>query len=373
MSQLKPRLLKLHRWVGLALGLLLIVQGLTGASLVFRDEIERVIHPAMVVPSAPQRVPVQALIDTVAAAHPDFAISRAEFSYWDDGAVLFKLVAKDGTRRLTAVDPYRGVITRDGTLLAWPAEWMFYLHESLLAGPVGETLVGIEGLGFLFMAVTGPFVWWPGRKRIGQGLRVVLDKGADRRWRSLHRAGGAIVALLLATSAVTGVLMVWKPEFRAVLRMAGPVSEKPSPTVAPIEGGLLQPVDLAIRRAQSDFGATPLRQLRFSSGGRVVAVYLDSDLTIRADGTKQVYYNRYTGAVVGQYVAGRLPTGTEIVDWLFTVHSGQFFGILTRLLFMFGGLALAALSATGLWLWYSRTARRRSRRSPTLAHAAEAI
>lgn len=370
MKQLKPKLLKLHRWVGLALGVLLFVQGLTGALLVFRDEIERVIHPSLVVEPMAARMPIQALMDTVEARHPDIPVNRAEFSDTADGAVLFKLVAKDGSRWLTAVDPYRNIVVRDGPMAAWPGEWIFYIHYGLLAGPVGHIIVGIEGLGLLFLALTGPIVWWPGRKRLKQGLKVVTDRGADLKWRSLHRAVGAVAAIVLGASAFTGASMVWKDEFRAVLRLATTVTDKPSPKVAERPGAAMVPLDQLVAQARADYGATTLRQIRFSSGERVAAVYLDSDLTIRADGTKQVFYNRYDGSDVGHYVAGALPVGTEIVDWLFPLHTGLFGGAVTRLLAVIVGFALAGLSASGLWLWYSRTSRKRKRKpAPAVAAA----
>lgn len=374
MKTIKPQLLKLHRWVGLTLAVLLTLQGLTGALLVFRDEIERAIHPELVVEPIATRAPVQALMDAVEARHPGVPVSRAEFSAWDDGAVLFKLTAKDGTRWVTAVDPYRGTIVRDGSLAAWPGEWMFLLHDSLLAGPIGETIVGIEGLGLLFLALTGPIVWWPGRKRLKQGLKVITDRGADLKWRTLHRAGGALIAVILVGSATTGVLMVWKPEFRDGLRLVTAVTDKPSPKVAEQPGAAMVPLDALVAKARADYGATALRQIRFSDGGRVASVHLESDLTIRPEGTKQIYYNRYDGSDVGHYVAGALPVGTEIVDWLITVHNGMFGGTATRMLAVIAGLSLAGLSASGLWLWYSRTSRKRGRKpaasAPALAETA---
>lgn len=371
MKQLKPQLLKLHRWVGLTLALLLTIQGLSGMSLVFRDEIDRAIHPALVVEPTSARVPVQALMDAVEARHPGVPVSRAEFSAWDDGAVLFKLTAKDGTRWLTAVDPYRGVIVRDGSLAAWPGEWMFLLHDSLLAGPVGETIVGIEGFGLLFLALTGPIVWWPGRKRLKQGFKIVTDRGADLKWRTLHRAVGASIAVVLVMSATTGVLMVWKPEFRDVLRIVTPVTDKPTPKAPEQPGATMVPLDRLVAKARAQYGATELRQIRFSDGGRVAAIFLESDLTIRAEGAMQIYYNRYDGSDVGHYVSGALPLGTEIVDWLITLHSGTFGGTATRLLMVVAGLSLAGLSASGLWLWYSRTSRARKRAPATRAPMAE--
>lgn len=374
MKAWKPRLLKLHRWVGLTLALLLTVQGLSGASLVFRDEIERLIHPALVVEPVATRVPVQVLMDAVEARHEGATINRAEFSAWDDGAVLFKLVAKDGTRWLTAVDPYRGAIVRDGSLASWPGEWIFVVHDSLLAGPVGETIVGIEGLGLLFLVLVGPIVWWPGRKRLKQGFKVVTDRGADLKWRTLHRAGGAIAAVVLVMSATTGVLMVWKPGFRNVLQTVTPVTDKPAPKVHAQPGAAMVPIDRLVAKARAEYGATALRQIRFSDEGRVAAIFLESDLTVRAEGAKQIYYNRYDGSDVGHYVSGALPVGTEIVDWLITLHSGMFGGTATRLLMVITGLSLAGLSVSGLWLWFSRTSRLRKRNSavnmPAMAEGA---
>jgi uncharacterized iron-regulated membrane protein len=362
MKKLRPLLLKLHRWMGLSVGLLLLIQGLTGTVIVFRDEIDRVIHPEIVVAPGQARLPVQRIVDIARAAHPDETITRVELSRWADGAALVKLTAPDSkTLRIVSIDPFRGTVLRDGGLGTWPMELMFQIHYTLLAGDIGETIVGIEGLALLFMAITGPIVWWPGLKRMSSGFRVMWRGNNDRRWRSLHRAWGAAAALLLILSATTGVLMVWKEEARSVLRVFGPVTPKPTPKVEKIPGQAMMPIDRLVARAQAEYGDTPLRQIRFSSGGRVVAVFLDSDLTVRADGTKQIYYNAYTGADLGHYVAGALPAGSEIIDWLYTIHTGMFGGVPTQLLFLLAALSLTGLSGSGLWLWYSRR-RQRSRK-----------
>lgn len=368
MKKLRPFLLKLHRWVGLSVGVLLLIQGLTGTIIVFRDNIDRVIHPAIVVSVASARIPVQQIVDTARAAHPDETITRVELSRWDDGAALVKLTDPDTKAlRLMSVDPFRGTILRDGGLLTWPMELIFQIHYTLLAGDTGETIVGIEGLALLFMAITGPIIWWPGLKRIGTGFRVMWKGNVDRRWRTIHRAGGAAAALLLIVSATTGVLMVWKEEARVALRSFGPVTDKPTPKVAKIPGQAMVPIDKLVTRAKAEYGETPLRQVRFSSGGRVVAVFLDSDLTIRADGSKQIYYNAYTGDDLGHYVAGALPAGSEFIDWLYTVHTGMFGGTLTQLLFLLSGVSLTGLSATGLWLWVSRRRQKNRNRAARAA------
>lgn len=360
---MKPTFLKLHRWIGLATGLLLAVQAMTGVGLVFRDELERVLHPSLIVQERSAALPVQQLLDAVRSVHPEAKFSRAEFPKDADQAAIIKWSAK-GDRWLTAVDPYTGAIVRDGTQNDWPMEWSFTLHDALLAGPIGETLIGIEGAVLIFLSVSGLIYWWPGRKRLRQGFRVKLDGNADLRWRTLHRAVGAGVSVLLLVSAITGVLMVWKDPFRDVLSAVVKVERKPSPSVSEIAGAATVPVDRLIESARAAYDNAPLRQVRFSSGERVVAVYLDSgSRSARPDGTTQVYYNAYTGGELARYVAGDLPASSEFIDWLYPVHIGLWGGLPGKLLLVMTGIVLFGMTLSGLWLWYSRTAKRRRTKS----------
>src|SRR3546814_601473 len=305
----RQALLTIHRWLGLTLALLLVVQGGTGVAMVFRDEIEPVIHPELRVAPAPTRLSMQQLFDTVRTTHPDAAITRAEIPRSSSQAVLFKLKRRaDQAPILAAIDPYRGRIVRDGGLSAWPVEWLFVVHEQLLSGPAGEYIIGIEGIVLFAMSATGLWFWWPGRKRFRSGFRVVWRGNADTGWRTLHRAVGAAVGPILLVTALTGILMVWKEPLRDLVGAAG----KPTPAVAEQAGRPLAPLDDLVARARADFGGTPLRQIRFSNGGRVVAVYLDSDRSIRPDGTAQYYFNGYAGALLATYIAGEQSTASEL-------------------------------------------------------------
>jgi uncharacterized iron-regulated membrane protein len=351
--------LKVHRWLGLCLALLFVVQGGTGIALVFRDEIEPVIHSELQVSPTTSRFSIQRLFDTVQASHPDAMINRAELPASTGQAVLFKLKRKaDQSLILVAIDPYRNTIVRDGGLSVWPIEWLFVVHEQLLSGPTGEYVVGLEGIVLFVMSVTGLWYWWPGRARFRKGFRVVWGNGTDARWRTLHRAVGAAAGPFLLMTALTGILMVWKEPLREFIGAAG----KPTPVVTEQIGRSLVPLDDLVATAQTDFGSAPLRQIRFSSGGRVIAIYLDSNRTIRPDGTAQYYYNGYDGAEIATYIAGELSPSSEFVDWIYTVHTGLWGGWLGRLLVLTAGVVLVGLSVTGPWLWYLRRSRRKASR-----------
>jgi uncharacterized iron-regulated membrane protein len=368
----KPTYLKLHRWLGRTVGLFLMIQGLTGAIMAFRDALEPVVVPSLIVSERPARLPVQALLDAFHRAHPDADLTRAEFPDAPNQAVIFKSTIKKA-RWLTAIDPFDGRVVHDGTMMAWPLEFIFNIHEQLLSGPIGETLIGIEGLSLLFLAIMGLSYWWPGMKRLKQGFRVKLDGSTDLRWRTLHRAVGAGVAAILLMSATTGVLMVWKEQVRGAMNVVAKTESRPSPKVAKQDGAATVPVDPLIARAKAAYGDTPLRQLRFSSGGRMVAVFLDSNRTIRADGTNQVYFNRYDGRELAHYIAGTQSGGAEFLDWVYAVHTGLWGGAVTQAIMLFTGLTLFGMALSGLWLWFTRTRRERARKAARAGNQQEKV
>lgn len=357
MTDIRPTLLSIHRWIGLAFGLLLIVQALTGVAIVFREELNRTIHAdaLTVVPGGPA-MPVQQMLDMVREAHSDAPVARIEYPTTADEAFLFRIEPKDGShRRMVAVDPYRGVITRDGELGDWPIEWLFELHHELLAGDTGAMLVGIGGIALLFMALTGPFLWWPGRGRIRQGFSVTFRGGAYRGARDLHRVVGIIFALLLAVSAFTGIVMVWKAPLQPVINLMVPTISKPSVKVKERSDAALLPLDRVVAAAIGHYDGAKVRNVRFPGGtGRVVNVFLEADDYPRPRASNQIWLDGYTAKPLGTYEAAANPAGNGFIDWMLPIHSGEFLGTPGRWLFLFEALALAGFGLTGFWMWVAR-------------------
>jgi uncharacterized iron-regulated membrane protein len=147
------------------------------------------------------------------------------------------------------------------------------------------------------------------------------------------------------------------------MNLVAKTESRPSPKVAKSDGATMLPVDPLIVQAKAKYGETALRQLRFSSGGRVLAVFLDGNRTIRADGTNQIYFNRYDGRELAHYVAGTQSGGAEFLDWIYTVHTGLWGGAVTQAIMLITGLALFGMALSGLWLWFTRTRRERARKA----------
>jgi vanillate O-demethylase ferredoxin subunit len=357
-------LISVHRWIGLTVGVLLLLQGLTGATMVFRDELNRALHYSdlTVIPAGPT-LPVQSLLDEVRALHPTLNVVRIEYPKDADEAFWFRMEGPGGRAiRYVSVDPYRGTITRDAPLIQWPAHFIFELHQELLIGPSGEQIVGIEAAGLLLLAILGVILWWPGRRHLRRGFAVTFGAGGYRGTRDLHRVAGVCVAIVLMTIATTGMLVIWRTEVQSLLPKSVPMTIRPAPKVAARAGVPFRPVDEFVARAHERFGDSLIKSLRFPGGhGRVVAVYLQAAGTTRPRATDQIWFNRYTGEQLGSYEAATLPAATTFLDWMLPVHTGQALGTAGRVLFLICGLTLSGLALTGLLQWFLR---RRLERHP---------
>jgi vanillate O-demethylase ferredoxin subunit len=357
-------LARIHRWVGLAAGLLLLSQGLTGTVMIFRNEINFALHHrALQVSPRPTRASLQAMTETVRASEPNGRVVRIDYPTRADEALLFSVQGPGDQMRFVAVDPYRGVITRAGGLSDWPVQWLFELHRSLLSGDLGANLIGLVGACLLFMAVSGPFVWWPGRQALRTSFRVTFGGGAYRSLRDLHRLAGVVLAGVLLTTATTGLFIVWKTPLQPILANFVATRSKPSPKVAERPGARMIPLETLVASAQARYGGDPVMNVRFPKGdSRVVLVFIKDTKAFRPRSSNQIWLNGYTGERLGVYEAASLPPGNAFLDWMMPIHSGEFLGLPGRVIFWLGGLSLPAFAATGASMWFVR---RRRERGPT--------
>jgi uncharacterized iron-regulated membrane protein len=354
----RATLLKLHRWVGLTVAALLLVQGTTGSSLVFREEIDRALYPELTLRATGEHRPVQQLIDLVRESAPQATLQRIKLPEDPAQAWIFFMRLDDGAPYMVGVDPYRGAIVRNGSYGAWPSEFLFRLHDALLGGRTGEIIVSIEGMALVFLAVAGVIVWWPGRRRLKSGFRILTGQGADRAVRSTHRAIGAAIAIVLTMSGTTGALLI----HRASLQQYLPMTPRPKFAIPKQERELL-PVDALLDDALRQHGRLPLRELRFSGAvGQVVALYFQDETSLRRNATRQYFYDAYEGRELGRYEPAAVPALNTAYDWLYTIHTGRAGGWAGRAVIQCAGLALVFFAVSGVWLWFSARRQRLARR-----------
>jgi len=299
----RAELLRVHRWIGLALAPLLLLQGASGAAVAFRGPIDRWLDP--VVP-ATRWLPLQLLSDR--ASEPGARIDRITLPEDPGGAAVVRLQSAAGGVRLVAIDPYRGTVLRRGGLSVWPTELIFRLHETLLAGAAGHVVVGLEGIALLALLLVGLLAWWPGGARWRTGFRLVRGS-PDRLVRSAHRTAGGALALLLLVSAGTGIVLVFKPQVGWLIG----ATPKPAPVVTALPPRAPLSLDRLVAIVRADQGPLPLHDLRIA--GAVVTVALDDPDSLRRNAVRQVQVDARDGRILGRHLPMRLPAANGVLDW----------------------------------------------------------
>ncbi len=349
----------LHRWLGLVAGILLCIAGLTGSILVFWHEIDRAVIAARFgrVIFTDTKVSLEAIANTVKTAYAStgFNLSDLGCPAASDQPCMLSLMNSADKYWQVFVNPYTGQIMGDR---AWDNSWagmIFNLHYALFAGNIGTIVMGIVALVTLILSLTG-IILWPGWRKLAAGFKIKWNAHIKRRNFDLHKVAGIITAIFLAAIGFTG--FAWNiPQARIEDGIyALTLTPKPTEPVSQVIPGksplsldeLVQRADAAFPNAETTYisvGSTPEEP-----------VWVGKKQTgeVGTYGNTVVALDRFSGEIL-QLQDGVKPNRAEAILNQFTpLHYGTFWGLPTRILYVFVGLSPTILFITGFVMYRLR-------------------
>lgn len=360
---------QVHLWAGLALSLLLLVLGLSGSALVYKEAYWRWVHPEL----RGEALEVSAVEHAAA-----FATVRAVFGEEvrsvklpEPGVRAYHLYLQEGEAFLSVGDHELIDRWRPGER---PMSFLFDLHAHLMAGDMGERVGGVTALLGAILVLTGMYLWWPARRRFGLGS-LVPKSFTRRELLPSHRDVGMLLSPVLLILLLTGGGIVFYGAAGVVLN--GLFGDAPPPTEAaperPAESGSpawagapsLAVVEAAFPDARLVFYYPP------SSGNGVHGFRLKRTCEVHPNGRSYLYTDA-SGRVLKRTDACVSPPGQRALHSVYPLHAGKMDSATYKILVFVGGLALALVSATGALSYLAKLrtgARRRRRRRRTGASA----
>ncbi|MEH2198507.1 PepSY-associated TM helix domain-containing protein [Nostoc sp.] len=357
----------LHRYIGLVVGLLLVIVGLTGSLLVFADEIDLLLlshQIGQVIPQG-QRVSIESELYTVEAAYkdrPEFQaiVIRTPLAANAPHQVLLR--SPKGEITEVNVNPYTGAIMgsriRDRTFRTLLTK----LHEELLVGEIGGLILGIVGLLSLLLSITG-ILLWPGWKKLIPGFKIKLKAHPKRVNFDIHKVIGIIAAIFLGLTGFTGFCWNFESFTQPIIyaltltpNPPDPVSQ-PLPSRTPLQlGQILKKADAALPDGLTTFIILPTTpEATFN-----IAKKLPHEA--ESFGRSRLWLDRYTGDLVQIKNTFELSLGDQIFDSFTPLHFGTFGGLPTRILYVFVGLTPLILFITSLVMYRYRYQGKRIKR-----------
>lgn len=350
---LRRTLVTLHMIAGLAVALLVVVLGLTGSIMAFEEEIDHATHPHLfyVDPQGRAAMPLTALTARLSSSLPGPVVAYGmgvtpDLSYY--------LATSGGT---VFVNQYTGEIlgTRDGP--TWLNE-VHQMHLRLLAGETGKTIMSWSGLVMVLLALSGLYLWWPVKR-----VSIDLAAGERRVWFDAHNAVGVVSFAFLLVLAFTGTIIGFERVTTPLLyRATGSRPYAGNVPVRPVPDGRVIPPEEAVAAAARALpGAVPITvNVTAGRGPYRVALRYPEDLT--PGGRSRVFVDPHTGAVLQAESSRTTAAGTRLVILNRAVHTGDLFGMPTKILMSLASLAAVAQAVTGTVMWWKRPRRAAARR-----------
>jgi uncharacterized iron-regulated membrane protein len=342
----------LHRYLGLTVGIIAIIIGITGSILVFYPEIDAFLLSQRVgqIEATGDRLSLEVILDKVQTNYQD----RKDIKF--DGisplekpdVVQVSFTDKKDVSTEVNVNPYTGEILNTRI---WDTSFfgrVFELHYALLAGTVGIVIAGIAALLMFILGITG-LVLWPGWRKLVAGFKIKWNARAKRFNFDLHKVVGIVSAFFLSAIAFTGFCWNFYAQTEPLI-YAATFSPKPVEPVSQVIPGkatiglneILQKAETVLPGGKFTFIGIP------TEPQGVFHIYKQLPGQKDKWGSK-VSLDRYTGKVLKTIDATKsLSLGQTVLNSFTPIHYGNFGGIPTRIFYIFVGLSPTILFATGL-------------------------
>ena len=357
----RPYFAKLHRWLGLASGLVVFVVSLTGAIFTFQDEIRDATQPWRHVAGAGVAyLPPARLLAAAAARHPGATASYVMYMGPGRSAAVYLTDKADGSYA-AFLDPYSGRWLHEQNLDRDFFTVVQRIHMYLLLPPaVAKWVVGGAVLVFVGLLVTGLVLWWP-RRKTDRRRSFTIKWGA--RWRrvnyDLHNVLGFYVAGAALVLALTGLVMTFEWVSSAVYFVSNfgraYPREKAVPAVAAAAAGPAGP--LIDQFYQQMRRASPAAEMLYvpAPGPAAAPVYaLTYRRALRYDHRDEYYFHPVSGALLKQLPHAAKSSGAKLSDLNYDLHTGQVLGLGGKIVAFLTSLLAASLPVTGLLMWWGR-------------------
>jgi uncharacterized iron-regulated membrane protein len=216
---LRRAIFQIHLWLGLSLGVYIVVLSLTGSVLVYRSELVAWFRTPVPAPDASTKpLSTDAIRAAAQQAYPDHEVADVKVAITRRTAVANVTVQRNGEATERLFNPYTGVDLGDSFTRGERAVlWTVRLHDDLLNGTSGRYWNGMASALVTLLCLTGAIVWWPGVNRWRRSLVIKRGSGWRRFVWDLHSATGAWLFLFILMWGVSGFYMGVPGPFTALV------------------------------------------------------------------------------------------------------------------------------------------------------------
>jgi uncharacterized iron-regulated membrane protein len=354
--------LKVHLYLGLTAGAVLMLLGLTGSILVFSDDIDRALNPRLAV-ATPHLSRTKPSLDEVYSSierHLGRPPYMMEIPSDPHAPYLTFVRSPDAGQEPIAVhvNPQTAVVLASRQWGTFFVSFARRIHTELLVGDVGHWIVAIFGVLALVSAGTGLYLWWPRGGAWRRALTFHWHRYPAAINFELHRICGFYLSLVLVIVSLSGVYLAAPEPFDAALSSGSQTAHEPEEIEsASVPAGARRLALASVASIVDSFspGATLTGvAIPADPHGALTAYYRDRREPQSEFGRSSVTLDQYDGRILQARTYMTMNVAARVLSLQYLLHDGEIAGTAGRWLVFLCGLLPTLLFGTGVYLWWIR-------------------
>lgn len=364
---------RLHLWIGLASGIFIFIISISGALLVFEDDLKPFLYSDryQVEPRGNELVPLHEMLKT---AHSRFGnnktVNAIEYTNDEKRSVRFRSYKDNENPGIwywdekshyesIFINPYTGkIITRENSEFEF-FRVVLYIHWSLLlTSSTGQPIVGVITIIFVCSLISGMYLWWPRNKKARRtrfSFKWNGKTGIKRKIYDLHSIMGFYVLSLALVVALIGLTWTFPSLGDAVSWLANGGQTTPAQpalhsTVSPshlyAEDTVLNTLLKRYPQAQSYYLYLP-----HSPDGVINVVVADQG---SRSASSIAQFDQYSGKLLKEIPFSAQSNSEKISAINYDIHLGRIIGIPSKIIAFLLAMICASLPVTGFMIWIKR-------------------
>lgn len=338
---------KIHLYLGLVSGLIVIIVALTGCIYAFEEEIRSLSQKpeVKIEVSNEARISIQQVIEAVKVKDVKAKITQMMIPGKSDKSISVN--TKD--KKSYQVNPYTAKVTEGNSARK---DWLainLKLHRELLLGKVGKTIILWNAWFFVFILISGFILWLPKKlKHLKQVLKIKRNAGTKKFTFDLHTVAGFYALPFLIVIVATGIHISNHGKDN------GPKLQ--STMIANIDKNIVP--DKALKQILT---SEPTKNIRIFFPKDSVDV-LKISLIYPSKGLRKessFTFDQYSGKLLKSITYNEESLWDKLWKSDVEIHTGKIGGIFGKIIAFLISLTTVSLPITGFMIW-----RNKQRKSP---------
>ena len=368
---------KIHWFLGITAGIILLVVGTTGAIMSFEKEILKIINKDSYVVSIPdtKKLSTTVLLERFQENMPKSKINRITFSNDESSSIIINVAGKGKGKAARKgvnyfVNPYTAEVLPNlkgkefFSFVKRLHRWLAFTGD---AREVGKQTVAISTVSLIVLMISAIIIYWGRIKRSFFKSFTFSTKHKGRAFIStMHSAVGMWVIPFYLVSSLTGLYWSYDWYNAALYKITGvekpkrgmPSKQKGQRGEKPSLSSHEKAIAIFNDTIQGDYSSATITLPK--SGTIYTFNYLDiNPAHYRARNTLELDIN--SNKIIKNEKYEEKPLNEKIMSSFLQVHTGEFFGVVGQTAMFITSSLMSLFTITGFMLYFNRKKKKKSK------------